>query len=509
MPRITRTREFISDSPHRAREIYQYVQFVDLFTVGNDPNAPQDLTGKSISFIAEFFTTSNPNIALSPSGSTVVISDAIPHETLHPRELSFVEADSDLANGVVAVQIPENLWTDEIAYGETLAVPLVILNLVVETLDHTGAAATDRSIEKRFYLVRPARVDPTNLPVPALERNRLLPSGGELGQSLAKRSDNDYDVEWSTATGGVLNNQRASRDTLGKLVINNGSDGELTEFGVVHEGTPHQVTFGGFVDPRFIGYLTSDPDPSDYAVERWYFNPISHRARVVTDIDPLEAGEQKGFIDAVLTELVAGDEIYAGAFATDALAAPHVTKVGDMFFNTTYRSLRVVTVFVAGSDAIRGYKFNRIATDKDLVLLQDQIDDSLDHVLYVSPRFVDKNSIPDTFYVELILRDDLYRTAAKLKIDFLGQSAVQAINPENAILANFQPNAATIAAIGGLAEGGNVDFVVKLLEADDTELVAYTAQLAVTQSTGGGDSYATDAELEHCLLYTSPSPRDS
>ena len=181
----------------------------------------------------------------------------------------------------------------------------------------------------------------------------------------------------STEQRVLVDVDTASVATVDKIVLND-EEAELTEYTIIHEGTPQQVTFADLVNANLIGFLASDPNPAIYNVGQWYFNTISHRPRVVTDLDPITQGEQKGFIDAVLTELIPGNEQYAGEFATDAAAAPQIANLGDVYYNTTDRTLRVATRLTSGSAPVEGYRYKRIATEKDLALLNSEISRAAD-----------------------------------------------------------------------------------------------------------------------------------
>ena len=157
----------------------------------------------------------------------------------------------------------------------------------------------------------------------------------------------------------------ASEDTKGKIVLYN-EEAELTEEYTAHEATPQQVQFVDYASANLIGFLGADPPVDAYNVEQWYWNTISKRARVLTDLDPITPGVQKGFIDAVLTELIPGDEAYAGEYQSDELAAPHIDNVGDIYYNIADESLRVANSITPGAGRIKGLKFKRIATEADL-----------------------------------------------------------------------------------------------------------------------------------------------
>ncbi len=63
-----------------------------------------------------------------------------------------------------------------------------------------SAAAGETILSIRFPIR--ARPQPDNYVLPEYrDYQRLLPPGGEEGQVLAKRTENDYDTEWSDSAG--------------------------------------------------------------------------------------------------------------------------------------------------------------------------------------------------------------------------------------------------------------------------------------------------------------------
>ena len=90
---------------------------------------------------------------------------------------------------------------------------------------------------------------------------------------------------------------------MDKLLIVN-EELELVERYVQHDGTPQTAEYEDLASANLIGYFAGDPRASAYNIGQWYWNVRSRRARVVTDLDPLAAGDQKGWIDATLTELI-------------------------------------------------------------------------------------------------------------------------------------------------------------------------------------------------------------
>ena len=158
----------------------------------------------------------------------------------------------------------------------------------------------------------------------------------------------------------VLIDVPASEATVDTIVLQ-GEEAELTET-FMQSGAPQSARYADLINSSLIGYLTEDPDPAAYTVGQWYFNTIQHRPRVVTDLDVLTPGVQKGFVDAVLTELIPGNEAYTGEFEDDEAAGAQVAAVRDVYFNTTLEILRVCQAITPGTATHTGWRFKRVAT---------------------------------------------------------------------------------------------------------------------------------------------------
>ena len=176
----------------------------------------------------------------------------------------------------------------------------------------------------------------------------------------------------------VILDKNPSVDTLNRINFH-GNQAEITEPYIAHQATPQTATFVDFTDADYLGVDEGTLNPENYNVGQWYFHAFEHRPYVVTDLDPIAQGEQKGFISAVLTELIPGDEAYLGEFGNDADAGPHVTGIrrsgnrGDLYFDTTNEALREATAITAGSAATIGWIFRRLLTSQDLGILTRQL----------------------------------------------------------------------------------------------------------------------------------------
>ena len=214
----------------------------------------------------------------------------------------------------------------------------------------------------------------TLVAAPALRGDTDPWPDGKIPAGIARDSEIPPAVEQR-----VLVDVDASANTVDKIVFHEES-AFLTDEGVIHEATPQTATFADYVHADYLGVLEADPDPSIYVVGQWYFNRYNHRPRVVTDLDPIAAGVQPGWIDAVLTELIPGNEIYAGEFASDTTAAPHVTAIGDIYYNTANVVLRRATGVTPGVGPVTGFQFHRVATGEDLARVNRRIQVNADDV---------------------------------------------------------------------------------------------------------------------------------
>ena len=168
----------------------------------------------------------------------------------------------------------------------------------------------------------------------------------------------------------VLVDADATDDTLDSIILH--EDEAYLTVTRQQAGTPQTATFRDFTDANLIGFLEADPRPDAYSVGQWYWNVHSLRPRVVIDLDPVTPGVQKGWADATLTVLVPGGEAYTGRFRTDAEAGSHVVAVGDIYYNSTDRTLKVCTAITAGSGVTVVYEQDRLLKDEDRISLSTQ-----------------------------------------------------------------------------------------------------------------------------------------
>ena len=133
-------------------------------------------------------------------------------------------------------------------------------------------------------------------------------------------------------------------------------------------------------------------------------------------------------------------------------------------------------------------------TDSDKV----KLDHSLNSILQVSPRFIDKNNIPSAFRFELNSRGRAFPGATKMRGTLLGeQSAATPYNPETQFhTGDLLMTADLRTAISSLSTGSVTTFRVELLNAADSVVAQSNAlRLEVIEgATGTGDGSGSDSE---------------
>ena len=167
----------------------------------------------------------------------------------------------------------------------------------------------------------------------------------------------------------VLVNAPASADTINKLIVENGQ-AYTTVVRVVHQATANQATFENI---RFdLGYFSDESalNPTFYVVGRYYYNFAEYTPRVVRYISGNSG--PKEWADANAADLVANITGDVGHFASDDEALPHITQVGDVYFNERLRTYRRANTFTAGSVAERSPQRLRQANAEDLARIDTE-----------------------------------------------------------------------------------------------------------------------------------------
>ena len=161
--------------------------------------------------------------------------------------------------------------------------------------------------------------------------------------------------------------EQASEATVDKIVLRAGK-GYLTEKIVTHAATPATATFVAFTDSHFWGYRNSDPPTSAASENQWYFNTLSHRARILVNINPVGPGPPVyGWTDASLDQIIPGAGVYRREWPDDAEAArKHIERVGDVYYNTSTGSLRRATAHTAATGQVVGNHLTRLLTEDDI-----------------------------------------------------------------------------------------------------------------------------------------------
>lgn len=181
-------------------------------------------------------------------------------------------------------------------------------------------------------------------------------------------------AESNDITQRVVVDQQPSAATLDKINFHEG-ELELTE--VDHQGgTPPTARSADFTHRNYIGSESADPNVTPYSVGQWYFHDIKHRPRVLTDLDPITPGVQKGWIDATFGELVDPDPIYLGEYESAAAAGRNRRADRNaLFFNTTADTLQIITSFTPGTASFLVHVFKKVITSRDLRTRDAAIDE--------------------------------------------------------------------------------------------------------------------------------------
>lgn len=209
--RVSQTRRYTSLPVGPSIEIYQYSTEIDIIRVVDLNGDAVDLSGKTIRFVARFFTGT-----FSADASELNYGELSEHPVLQLRELDYVDGSSDLSSGDVAVRRPADLWTEKIAYGEGESIPIVIVNVLQE--EDLEGSNPFREIYRFFYTIRAADVTAGSYEPPSGQPDRGVRAGGTTGQLYAKKSDVNFDGEWvdpptGTSTSGLTQNQVDARIT--------------------------------------------------------------------------------------------------------------------------------------------------------------------------------------------------------------------------------------------------------------------------------------------------------
>ena len=173
-------------------------------------------------------------------------------------------------------------------------------------------------------------------------------------------------------TGGdplvIHGNPTAGEGTLGKLVLTDSDspDLEITERYTAHAATDQTATWSEITTTShtgFLGYFAADPVAN--TVGQWYWHVLRRKAFVYTDLDPITPGNQLGFQEAPITELIPGDEAFTGSFPDRASAGVRVAAVGDVAYIWPERVLLIAETITPGGGIVESLRFKRVVTEHD------------------------------------------------------------------------------------------------------------------------------------------------
>ena len=221
----------------------------------------------------------------------------------------------------------------------------------------------------------------------------------------------------------------------------------------------------------------------------WYYNIADHKGRIVVLGSDLSTKEWQ---DEDLDELVPGDGNYSGAWENDEEASGHVSKKDDFYYETTHADLRVATAYVPGS-IIWAYELLRILNADDLQHLNEVIQTLTNRVTVgeytqeLGSQFeLVQVGTPTAYTRELTAHKNVDGGDRSYRI------LVMQITAD--IAGNYQALGDQTAQPYSWKAG---DVLVAAPVRDD--VIKWPA------SPGTGEG----GEVTTCLLYTSPSPRDS
>ena len=219
---------------------------------------------------------------------------------------------------------------------------------------------------------------------------------------------------------------------------------------------------------------------------------------------------QKGFIDATLQEVTGSSAEYSGRWADDATALKHVHADGDLYYSTTERDLREVFNYVPSQGNTHDvYHFKRVMTSNDFQELQRSLSGNLlpqaqegqfavkgaggwdvriytadDEIVALKALGVQRdNKLGDIDVINQVEYRNALAEEAQIAAIAIGTTAGQALSQGNP----FDPSSIPGGTVWGTNVTSEANFVILLRL--QPEIPAH--------------------DIEICLLYTSPSPRDS
>ena len=234
--------------------------------------------------------------------------------------------------------------------------------------------------------------------------------------------DTNKELDLTLPEQRVVVDVPASNDTIDKIILENG-EAYTTVERVIHQATPNQATYDSI---RFdLGYFGDESALSAtfYRVGRFYYNFTKHTPRVVAYISGNSG--PKHWIDGDAGTLVSNIQDDVGYYASDNEATPHVTEVGDVYYNERLRTYRRVKTFTAGTGPVSAPRRQRQANEDDLAALHDQITvnsrNALDLVVVPSPTILDLNNFPESIHVNVRVAINKF-DGTSMRINVLGKT---------------------------------------------------------------------------------------
>ena len=171
----------------------------------------------------------------------------------------------------------------------------------------------------------------------------------------------------------------SASSTERKFIMDLTGEGYITE-GDNILGVEATGDFANFTHANYIGELQGEPNPNSLSLNEYYFLKVDYKLRR-TIADPNNAGLLV-FEDANWSDLLGAGARYRGHRASDSSALHHVSNDGDVYYNTNTEYIRVLSNYVAGSDAAPTYTAKRLAKAEDIPVLPPRL-------------FVQRSLLPD------------------------------------------------------------------------------------------------------------------
>ena len=285
----------------------------------------------------------------------------------------------------------------------------------------------------------------------------------------------------------VLVNANPSADSVGKLIYRTANQ-NFYKTRATGGITPATAEFETFVDANFLGNFAdfdSLPAPANINLGTWAW--VYGEFQAYRQIRNSVTGNSE-WVDIDI-QRVLGAAKYVSHYPTDAEAIPHVTAVGDLYFNDTVLSMRRATAFTAASGTPTRYEQERLLSYDDIggVISTNEGRHEVVLLPMASPSVIDKNSIPPRFVFSAHYRRSFFTQAARYKINFLGQDTTGDFKPGSSFFTqSVNVTEAMRTAIAALTTGSTVTATVTLENADGTtEFASRAIEFAVVEGTAG------------------------